>query len=315
MFPSNKTKTFFLSCALCAGLFSCGGEKHLVDYAYGFGTNWTIHLYEGTQQDVDEIISVIGKCSRLLDSESSVASGLGVLNRTGEVHADPFLLEAVTLGKQVEEQAHGAYSIRIGKLASAWKESLAKGRVLSQERVASLTEEAQATHVEIDGSVIRKSGEGTIDLSSLGKGLCQERIQALLKEKGIQKYFVDGGTSSLLFGKNSSSSGETVVRLKDAPTKSFRAKDCAVSCSSVSEQNWTIGEVKYSHLIDARNGQAVVAYDGLYLRGEKAGALDALSTAYIVLGQEYVSELEQQGIQACYVRNQEVAYATASFLD
>lgn len=313
MSQNNKALFLALSCALSAGLFSCGGS-HYVDYAYGYGTNWTIHLYEGKQSDVDDIIALINRTSRLLDPESHVAGGLGKLNEEGQVEADPFLKEAIALGQKVESLSQGAYSIRIGKLSNAWKSSLAKGQVVPESEVATLTQQAKETTLAIEGNIIIKTGSGEVELSSLGKGLCLDHIKTLLEEKGIKKYFIDAGSSSLLFGENSSSSGETKVRLKDAPSHSFQAKNCAVSCSSISEQNWVIDGVKYSHIIDARTGSAKANDDALYLRGQGAGELDALSTAYMVLGKERVGELESKSIDVAFIQNKEVAYASASFL-
>ena len=314
MSRNNKPFFFFLSCALSAGLFSCGGGVHHIDYAYGYGTNWTIHLYEGKITDVEDIIAYISKTSRILDAKSTISGGLGQLNANRTVTADPFLLEAIQLGQSVEARSHGAYSIRLGKLTSAWKDALDEGKALSEETYAPLALQAQETRVEVESSVITIQGDGDVDLSSLGKGLCLRHIRAQLKEKGITKYFIDGGQSSLLFGSNPSETGETKVRLKDVPSRYFTAKDCAVSCSSISEQKKTIDGVTYSHIVDPRTGLAKVTTDALYLRGDDPGLLDALSTAYMILGKDYAKELEDEKINAAYVMSGEVAYASEGFL-
>lgn len=317
MSPSNKRFLLFgCSCLLLAGLFSCShGSIHHIEYAYGFGTTWDIHLYQGKPEDASDIVSYIQKTSVLLDVHASaIKNGLYALNSQGSVEADPFLTEAILLGQRVEALSHDAYSIRIGALSSAWKSALDKGEVVDEDVALDLARIAQDTVVTVNGNHIEKVGEGLVDLSSLGKGLCLSQIEKQLRNKGINRYFISAGTSSLLLGSNSSSSGETKINLVDAPGRSFHAKDCAVSCSSVKEQAKVIHGVTYSHIVDPRNGIAHVEPSALVLKGNDAGLLDALSTAYLVLGPEYASELGKLGLSYAYMDQGKVIDESDGFL-
>ena len=297
------------------GLFSCSSSVHHIEYVYAYGTNWEIHLYEGKQEDAEEISSYISKTSQLLDLDARHSkNGLYALNHEEQVQADPFLLEALELGQQIEGRSHGAFSITIGALTKAWLEKLESGSVLDQASVSSLLEEAKSTKVVVDGSIAKREGNGTIDLGAIGKGLCLNHVKSWLDEKGFTKYLINGGSSSLLIGENSSEKGTTKVNLADAKGRYFEVKNVAISNSAVSRQRYEIDGHTYSHIVDARNGVPEVFYDALCIAGKDAGLLDGLSTAYLILGQENVSELEKEGIQAAFMKGGEVVYATSGFL-
>ena len=316
MSPRSKSiVSFFLLPLALAGLFSCKGEVHHIEYAYAYGTNWEIHLYEGTKADAEAISDYIRTSSQVLDLDARhCQNGIYALNHQEEIEASPFLIEAIQLGKRIESQSHGAYSISIGALTAAWLENLEQGKILEPILVASYLEQAKATTVTIQGSKAKKEGSGEIDLGSVGKGLCLDHVKAQLTEKGIRKYLINGGSSSLLIGENTSSDGSTKVHLADAKGRYFNAKNIAVSNSAISRQRYEVGGHVYSHIVDARTGTPELAYDALCLAGNGAGLLDGLSTAYLALGKDYANELENQGLQVAFMKGGEVVYESAGFL-
>lgn len=315
MFLSRKAKSFLLPFALCAGLFSCASSTHIVAYAYGYGTNWEIHLYEGKQADADEIEEYVRKTSRILDLQAtSEPHGVAALNRDGYVEADSFLLEAYEVGNRLEQEFPLCYEATLGRLVDAWQKSLEKKQVLDEETKITLLQEAKDTIIERNGNGLEKIGLGWADYGSLGKGLCLRHIQESLKEKGIAKYFINAGTSSMGFGVNSSKDGTTRVNLIDAQGYYFQAKDCAVSTSSVTREPVTIAGKNYSHIIDPRTGDACLDYDACVLKGSDAGYLDGLSTALIVAGPEYANIAEKQGIEVAFAKNGNIVYETKGFL-
>ena len=299
----------FLLPLSCLGLFSCSKPVHLVASTYAYGTTWELHLYQGQQSDVDEILSYIGETSRLLDlNNASDKHGLYTLNQTGQVDADPFLLEAISLSTRVKEFSQGSYSITIGKLTSSWVEALEKGEVLPQESVDTLLEEAKATSLDIQGNIITKTGSGQIDLGSIGKGLCLNKIKAFLAAKGILKYLINAGSSSYLLGESLSQDGTVKVNLEDAPGTYFYAKNVAISTSSISRQKYVIDGKTYSHIIDARNGSALSHHQSLTMVGEDSGFLDGLTTAFLSLEASDLSSLEAYEVKSILVDAGEVVY-------
>lgn len=314
MSRKSKPLVFFLPLLLSIGLFSCGADVHHLKYAYAYGTTWEIHLYEGSESDALEIVDYVNATSKVLDPKAThCKDGVYVLNHEGEVEANPFLLEAIELGLSVESRAYGAYSITLGKLTSAWLETLEEWQVLGEATYGALAKEDRETSLEINGNHVTKVGKGEVDLGSLGKGLCLDHIKATLDAKGIKKYLINAGTSSLLIGENSSKDGKVKVSLEDAKGKSFYAKDIAVSNSSITRQRYEVQGKDYSHIIDPRSGVPCLTYDALCLKGDKAGYLDALSTAYFVLGKDYLHELSEEHIEYCLMKGGEVIDESPGF--
>ena len=284
-------------------LFSCSSSTHHLSYVYAYGTTWKVHLYEGSKQDCDELVSYISSTSKVLDMEaSSCKDGIYVLNHAGEVKPNSFLKEAVELGLEVTDKASGAYSITIGKLTSAWLTALEAGKTLEQSSIDSLLQEARSTSLKFDAGKIVKQGTGDIDLGSLGKGLCLRHIKTMLADKGITKYLINAGSSSLLLGRSPSGDGTVKITLEDAQNRYFRYENGAISTTSNGRQRYEIGGQTYSHIIDPRTGRAQTQDDALCLKGEDPALLDALSTAYLVLGREHASELSQFHIEYAFMK-------------
>ncbi|MDY6391799.1 MAG: FAD:protein FMN transferase [Bacilli bacterium] len=305
----------FLPIALLAGLFSCS-TKHLTRPIYAYGTNWMVHLYEGEESLLDEIESYVLKTSRILDlNASKEAHGVYALNHLDKVEADPFLLEAFELADAMEKEFPDCYSYRIGDLTSSWQDALSQKKVLDDERVEELLQKAKDTSVRRDGTYLCKTGEGSVDFGSLGKGLCLRHIEKMLKDKSIKGYLIDAGSSSWLFGENPEGDHDVKVNLKDAKGRYFYAKNCSISNSSISEHAVTLGGVTYSHIIDPRNGKAISPYDAVVAKGRDAAYADALTTALMIAGEDYASFAEKKGYLVAFMKGGEVAYATPSFLN
>ena len=315
MYRNRLLTHLLLPLGLSLGLFSCQATYvHLFSYVYAYGTTWEIHLYEGEKSNLDDISSFITSSSRILDLEASECkNGVYALNSKGQIDADPFLLEAIKLGLEVEKDTHDAYSISLGELSASWIEALEEGHTLGQDIVDDLLKKAKDTSLTIEGETVTKAGEGLIDLGSLGKGLCLDHVSRYLKEKNITKYLINGGTSSLLIGENHALDGKTKVSLIDAKKKAFYTKNEAISVSSISRQSYEIDGVIYSHIVDPRTGIPTLEDDALCLRGQDSGLLDAYSTAYLVLGEDYLSELDGKGIAYCLMKDGEVKDESQGF--
>lgn len=171
MSQSNKNFFLLLFPLILSGLSCSNAGVHHRSYAHGYGTDWDIHLYEGTKEDADEIAKLVSSTSLILDPKaSSISNGLYALNHSRSLDdPDSYLIEAVSLGERVKEESGGTYSFTMGKLSDAWKQSLEKKEVLDEQTRLSLTEEAQATSVQKDGGRIAIIGDGNLDFSSLGK--------------------------------------------------------------------------------------------------------------------------------------------------
>ena len=298
------------------GLFSCASNKTYTEAVYAFGTTWSINLYEGNEQVLHDVVSYIHETSLLFDANPTNVAGVYALNKNGYLdHPDSRLIEAINLGQRVESESDGAYCLCLGELTSTWLNALDKDEVPEAGIIDELLEEAKATTLTLTQDRLVKTGNGKLDLGSLGKGFALRGVKAILEKNDITKYFINAGTSSLLLGENSSPSGSVKVILEDAKDRYFVAKNQSVSVTAVSRQLYEVGGKRYSHVIDARNGSAEVVYDALCLAGDDPALLDAYSTAFFFAGESKLKQLETVGIKAALMKGGSVVYETPSFLD
>ena len=305
----NKHTSLVFLLALCStGLFSCA-KTHHVAYVYAYGTNWEVHLYEGSAQDKEDIASFVRKTSQLIDpNASAIPDGVYALNQGNPVQLDPFVSDALKRSQEYEKKAEGGLCFRLGALTRLWEECLKEKTVPSKEERFALLLDAEETSVTEKDGYTQKIGDGEYDLGALGKGLCLEYLKDILKEKGITDYFINGGTSSLLFGKR-----PVKVYLDDAPGKSFAAQECAVATSSNSRESTVINGVTYSHVIDPKTGEAKTPYDACCLKGNDAAELDAYATAGMVLGSSFLNSLEN--VEYALIKGGQVVDASQGFLE
>lgn len=318
--PIKKIRFLFLPLVYALLLFACSnGVTHHNYIAYGYGTIWDVHLYEGTSQECEQLARDINESSRYFDVTETgmIEGGLNKLNQTNDyVTLDPMVIEALRKAEAIRVETEGAYDYRLGDLVDAWLSCLEEGKLLDESTRISLLEKALATSVAINGNQAKRNGEGKIDLGGLAKGYCCQKLKETLDSKGYSKYLVNGGTSSLLIGEKGSGDGTVRVIMSDAEEEtSFHAKNASVSCSSVNRQHYEIGGITYSHIIDPCSGLALSKYRAVYLLGDDPCALDAYSTAAMVRDLDFAEFLEGKGIKAAYVKDGSVIYASEGFLD
>jgi len=227
------------------------------------------------------------------------------INQTNEpVAVSSALFHLLKFAWEMKTETRGYFNPLIGGLADLWKKDLfntpAPGEestgVSSENFVPSVPSdiEIQAELDKMNSSslvfdeskwTVQRLGEGEIDLGGVAKGYAGQIAQKYLAEKGVSQYLVDAGSSTVLLGENYlSSQGTFAVDFKGIKGKYTVVKDTCLGTSAMDQQNVTIGGKLYSHVINPVSGSALVDWHGVVLAGEDAGVLDALSTAFMILG-------------------------------
>ena len=315
-----KRSFFLLTLAISSSLFSCSnGMIHHNYVAYGYGTFWDIHLYEGTGEECKSLGYDVNASSPYFDvtATGQIEGGLNRLNATHDyVTLDPMVIEALQKAEQLRVETEGAFDYRLGNLTDSWIACLEQGKALEPSIRDDLLYKALSTSVEINGHQARRLGEGKIDLNALSKGYYCNKIKETLVKLSYTKYLVNAGTSSLLIGEKGSGDGTVRVIMSDTGGRdSFHVKNVFVSCSSINRQHYEIEGKTYSHIVDPSTGEAISKYQAVYLVGQDGCALDAYSTAAMVRDLDFGKSLENKGIKIAYIRDSKVLYATSGFLD
>lgn len=286
----SKANLPFLGAAtlLPAFCFSCAAASFVKETSFGYGTMWTISVYEKDRSAAEKIAQKIGETSRLCDNlETGSSDGVKGINEGKTVKASPFLLETLKAAVSMQERTQGYFNPFMGELTSAWLSSLRQGKTLTEGEIAPMLEKAKGTSLKFEGDMVSKVGEGTLDLGGIGKGMMCDLAKQTLKENEVTTYLVDGGKSSLLLGTSDSKGSPFSVSLP-ASTLKFEARECAISTSSIDQQSYLVDGVKYSHIVSPVTGSAKCLYDSITVTGEKAGELDALTTAMMGMDLEKI---------------------------
>ena len=160
--------------------------------------------------------------------------------------------------------------------------------------------------------------EQWIDLGGIAKGYAVDVTRAMIKELGVDRFYVDAGTSSIATG-NEWNGGNTSLGMSDSfdkasayfPTPLFSVEigKSSVSTSGQNVRKYTVDGVEYAHIIDGVTGAP--AQTGvrsvMVVVPEEVGAFwatmgDCLTTALTVIGRDRIVEftngfLKENGIK------------------
>lgn len=300
--------------AISLSFFVCScSPYHYSDTSYGYGTFWNYHLFEGTSQDIENLIEVVSKTSIACDNTtSSYSKGIGEINKNGKAIVENWLLEELKLGVELSEKTSGYFSIFSGGLTDLWLENLEKGKLPEPSKIDAEVALISQTRLVFNGNEVTKIGDAKLDLGGIGKGYCLELLKGELSKKNLTKYWISAGGSSISLGENPSmKEGKTKVEFEDLPDKYTFAKNMSLSTSSAHKQLYEIEGKEYSHIVNPFSGSAEVTIDAVIAFGENAAVLDALTTAVYLQGIDAAKEYEKEfDIRFLLVDDEKVMYSS-----
>jgi len=227
------------------------------------------------------------------------------------VRVEPLLFRLLQHAQRLSRETEGAFDITVAPLMRCWGFMRGTGRLPDQAEVTKAREKVGMQWVSLDEDhfTVSFAREGVmLDLGSIGKGYALERAAERLREAGVTRGILHGGTSTVYalgpppdstawkvavprpdFGEQTIALGATRV---NEPSRLDRflavvpLNDEALSVSAVWGKSFAAGDRVYGHVIDPRKGEPV---DGAVLAAvalPSATESDALSTALLILGSE-----------------------------
>ncbi len=279
-------------------LFSCASSSPAsAKVGYAFGTAWEITLYDGTQEQANEIAQVLLRKSHLLDCFYIYKDGFNItsLNSERKGTLDPFLYRSLQEAVEMQKESEGYFSPFLGDVIGYWEENLEQDRLPQEGYLEELLEKAKGTSLVFKKNYeVELIGEGLIDLGGIGKGLVLDELKDMLDGWGVNHYLINGGTSSMLLGKKE---GDLPfgLYLADDPSFHFKAQDTSLSCSSISRQSYEIEGKTYSHFVNPFDGSAEAIRTMVLALGEDASKADAYTTAAMNMDLEDAIEFLEAG--------------------
>ena len=275
----------------------------------------------------------VQKLMNVYDSETELARFNSA--KAGQKPLSPETMEVLTAAKKYWKETDGAFDVTVRPLINLWIQAAKAGTppTLAQRKVARNISRWEQIEL-LDGGAIKNSDTAAVDLGGIAKGWAIDRaVEAMLIEK-VASGIVEVGGDLRCFGLSihgkkwqigltdpfSPNSSDGLSVLKSTATKHFavlQVGSAAVCTSGNYRRSSTIAGVRYSHIIDPRDGENVgmaltdQAPASVTVVAPTATAADAWATALSVLGIEGLKLLpKDSNIEAMIIIGDAANYTT-----
>lgn len=305
-----KYKKSLISLALLP-LISCGTSLNIIYgevWCFGY-SKVEIKLYEGKEDNVNEIKELIRYYDSISDNYVSHDNNLYQINTTNEeVKISPELYDLLKTSFSVNQLGATYFNPLCGSLSKKWKNALSENKILSEEEISNELLKMNNTKLLFkENYVVQRIGEAEIDLGGIAKGYALDKVKEYLLDKDIKQYLVDAASSSILLGEKSG--GYFNVRIKDLNNSYLKLKNCFVSSSGNKEQGKTIGGIRYSHIVNPLTGSVVSEYDTVIVISEQGYFGDAISTSLTMNTIDEIKEIEKNlNIKTIVIKDEKILY-------
>ena len=202
----------------------------------------------------------------------------------------------VSFAVDMNRRTEGALDISVYPVLAEWGFTTQKYHVPSDERIAELMKNVDASRVEVSDGVLTVPRDMMIDLGAVGKGQAADIICDLLKSRGVTSAILDlGGNVQTVGSKPDGSNWKVGIRDPECEGVicTVEIGNAAVVTSGGYERQFTENGVSYHHIIDPKTGKPAQGdFVSVTVIGDSGKYCDALSTALFVLGtREKVKDL------------------------
>lgn len=247
------------------------------------------------------------RCVDALMSTFDPASQLASVNRrAGErsVRVDARVCEVVAAAVQMGERSGGIFDVTVLPLLRSYGFRDGPSRVPRPEELAEVLSTVDYRRVFVDRRTCEigiESRHAGIDLGGIAKGYAVDRAAEALRASGVEKAVIDAGGDIFALGAPAGRSGWSIGIQHPLHRDRLAARVCirdqAVATSGNYENHVTVGQERYGHLIDPRNGRPSAPVLSATVVGATALVADAWSTTVFLMGpiegSRFVQEHEQ----------------------
>lgn len=303
----------------CSSNESSTQNSYISQNGWYFGTSMSVTLFDSSKEVLEHVFQIFSDYSDLTDAyyphagtDLKQINNIYYLNKDEnegkEIEVDSRLASLLSFGNEMrsktclqasETDAVYYFNPLIGNLSTLWKNFIDnKTTFPTDEKISQLLDEMNSSKLEIDGNIVKRSGKGKIDVGAYAKGYVVKIVQDYLKEQGITRYYINGGSSSLAFGSNSSGGAYkiTISSIKNSGYSQayFMAENTSVGTSGVSEQGRIYQGNTYSHIVNPNTGSGLAKFDTVCIKTDDAAVADILSTVVFIGGKELADALKDR---------------------
>ena len=247
--------------------------------------------------------------------EDSLVSRINQAAGRQPVAVDEDTFEVLRQAKRYGRFTEGAFDVTVGPLADLWRRAMEERQLPGDKAVwqaLALVNFANVTLDEEAHTVLLEKAGQRIDLGGIAKGYAVDELIKRLRRHGVHRALLDLGGTVAALGCGLPVGIRDPFRPDGAPMGTLMLEDRIAVTSGVYERFAYMDGYRYHHVVDPRTGYP--SKSGLVsvtLVGENGGALDAFTTAALILGMEKSAPmLAEQGMDAVFVTEQGQVFVT-----
>jgi FAD:protein FMN transferase len=307
---------------ICILLIGCA--EPTINKCEGFEQGTTFHISYWSERSVDgkALEEAVNKTFADIDKTlsnyrpDSAIEQFNINLSTQSQAVGEEIVALVKLASQVSQASQGCYDLTIKPLFDLWGFKADELNIPDDATLQKVLSEVGMDKLEIvDTSHLQKKQPHIrVDVSSVAQGYSVGRISQVLEQFGIDNYLVEIGGELKTNGHKPNGQAWRIAVEKPLPGEQRLHKiialpvdkPTAVMTSGTYRHYFDRNGRRYSHILDARNGQPVnhdlVAVTVLH---NDPTVADAWSTALLCLGQQQGMQLANaEKLQALFIRQQ-----------
>ena len=305
-------KILFILCAvLCLLLVSCGKNNAYTEKTYFYmDTMVSVRIDTDSKENFDACRKLLNELDVELSrhNEDGMTSAFNMSEKGCYVNST--LSDVIEIGESVTNRCCGAFSVYSGGLTELWENSEAYP---TDDEILSATESVVAAELTEDCFLEKKNENTKLEFGGIAKGYACDKLVDLLKAEGVSSGMVSFSSSIGVFGNNPDGKPWRIA-LKD-PTDPqtimgyLTLNDGFISVSGDYERFYEIDGKKYNHILDVKTGLPVNnGVQCAVVISESGAECDALSTAFMVMGNTLVEEKfgESEKVKYLIVENGQI---------
>lgn len=270
-------------------LFS--GHAMTIDYTISVGESLTASMQRNVEQIIHSCFCEINAVYNQWNPDSEISS-LNNLPAHEHVRPSPALYALLTLVDEIVQLTEGRYDPTVEPLTHLWQQALKQNCLPDSKAVAALASSVGWQHIHLENGEFWKSQSGVkINLDSISKGFCVDRLTEQLNAAGFRNVLVEWGGEIRASGHHPEGRPWRVfirclnsVSVDDAIAE-IDLQDSALATSGDYLQQWTVGDTTYFHILDARAKRPLTVHPGSVASAtvmtSRCAVADALATAAI----------------------------------
>jgi thiamine biosynthesis lipoprotein len=264
---------------------------------------------ERAQELADRVEALLARIDTLMSSwrEDSEVERFNRLPAGAPFTFSPENAALLARSRDIWTLTRGAFDPTVGSSVRLWGFGGAPKRhdVPDPAEVRAAREEGGFENLVLDGPTARKRRDGLrVDLSGIAQGYTVDQVFALLTAEGFRSLLVEVG-GEVRAGAPPPGEKAWCVAI-DSPAGGslgpvLALEDASVSTSGDYESGFVVDGVRYSHILDPRDGRPVRSgVASATVVAPDCATADALATALVVLGpREALALVESRSELAC----------------